>query len=240
MAVKRVRGRSAVRARPPARLNLARETLAARRGRARSIVRALARAYPDAWCALRYENPWQLVVATILSAQCTDEMVNRVTPDLFAEFPTAAVLAAAAPARVETLIKRTGFFRQKTKAILATARAVAEQHAGTVPDTLEALCHLPGVGRKTANVVLGTAFGQPAIFVDTHVRRVSGRLGLTLHDDPDKIERDLRELLPSREWTAFAHRLIHHGRRVCGARRPRCSTCPLADWCPRLGVTVAA
>ena len=236
--MKRVRGRAPARTRAPA-LNLARETLAARRGRARSIARALAQAYPDAWCALHHENPWQLVVATILSAQCTDEMVNRVTPELFGEFPTPAALAEAPPARVETLIKRTGFFRQKTKAILATARAVMERHQGIVPDKLEALCHLPGVGRKTANVVLGTAFGQPAIFVDTHVRRLSGRLGLSLHDDPDKIERDLQQLLPSREWTAFAHRLIHHGRRICVARRPRCSACPLANWCPRLGVTIS-
>lgn len=236
--MKRVRGRAAARPRPGA-LNLARETIAARRGRARSIARALARAYPDAWCALRHENPWQLIVATILSAQCTDDMVNRVTPELFGEFPTPAALAGAPPARVEALIKRTGFFRQKTKSILATARAVTEQHQGTVPDSLAALCQLPGVGRKTANVVLGTAFGQPAIFVDTHVRRLSGRLGLTLHDDPDKIERDLQQLLPPREWTTFAHRLIHHGRRICVARRPRCSACPLTRWCPRLGVTVS-
>ena len=236
--MKRVRGRTAARPRPGA-LNLARETIAARRGRARSIARALARAYPDAWCALRHENPWQLIVATILSAQCTDDMVNRVTPELFREFPTPAALAGAPPARVEALIKRTGFFRQKTKSILATARAVTEQHQGTVPDSLAALCQLPGVGRKTANVVLGTAFGQPAIFVDTHVRRLSGRLGLTLHDDPDKIERDLQQLLPPREWTTFAHRLIHHGRRICVARRPRCSACPLTRWCPRLGVTVS-
>jgi len=236
--VKRVRGRAAARPRPGA-LNLARETIAARRGRARSIARALARAYPDAWCALRHENPWQLIVATILSAQCTDDMVNRVTPELFREFPTPAALAGAPPARVEALIKRTGFFRQKTKSILATARAVTEQHQGTVPDSLAALCQLPGVGRKTANVVLGTVFGQPAIFVDTHVRRLSGRLGLTLHDDPDKIERDLQQLLPPREWTTFAHRLIHHGRRICVARRPRCSACPLTRWCPRLGVTVS-
>jgi len=234
--VKRVRGRAAARPRPGA-LNLARETIAARRGRARSIARALARAYPDAWCALRHENPWQLIVATILSAQCTDDMVNRVTPELFREFPTPAALAGAPPARVEALIKRTGFFRQKTKSILATARAVTEQHQGTVPDSLAALCQLPGVGRKTANVVLGTAFGQPAIFVDTHVRRLSGRLGLTLHDDPDKIERDLQALLPPADWTAFCHRTIHHGRRICVARKPRCTACPLLRWCPQIGVT---
>jgi endonuclease-3 len=222
------------------RLNLARETTAARRTRAAAIARALARAYPDAWCALDYQTPWQLLVATILSAQCTDAMVNRVTPELFAAFPTPAALAAAPSARVEELIKRTGFFRQKTKSIQATARAVTEEHGGTVPDDMDALRALPGIGRKTANVVLGTAFGRPAIFVDTHVRRVSGRLGLTFEDDPDKIERDLRALLPPRSWTSFAHRMIHHGRRVCVARRPRCSACPLARLCPRVGVTVAA
>ena len=234
MAVKRATGAR------PRRLNLARESTAARRVRARAIARALARAYPDAWCALHYETPWQLVVATILSAQCTDAMVNRVTPELFAAYPTPAALGAAPPARVEQLIKRTGFFRQKTKSIQATARAVAEEHGGEVPDDMEALRKLPGIGRKTANVVLGTAFGRPAIFVDTHVRRVAGRLGLTFEDDPDRIERDLRALLPPRSWTSFAHRMIHHGRQVCVARRPHCSVCPLGALCPRVGVTVAA
>jgi len=228
-------------ARPkPVALNVARETLAARATRARAIARGLARAYPDAWCALRHDSPWQLVVATILSAQCTDDMVNRVTPELFAAYPTPAALAAASAGRVEELIKRTGFFRQKTKSIQATARAVAEEHGGRVPATMEELTRLPGIGRKTANVVLGTAFGQPAIFVDTHVRRLANRLGLTVRDDPDKIEQDLRALLPPREWTAFAHRLIHHGRRICVARRPRCSVCPVARWCPRVGVTASA
>jgi endonuclease-3 len=180
------------------------------------------------------------VVATILSAQCTDAMVNQVTPTLFAELPTPAALGAAPAPRVEALIKRTGFFRQKTKAIQATARAVAEQHGGEVPATMEALTALPGIGRKTANVVLGTAFGQPAIFVDTHVRRVAGRLGLTFSDEPDTIEDDLQRLLPPRAWTIFAHRLIHHGRRICVARRPRCSICPLLAHCPQIGVTASA
>ena len=227
-------------ARRPRRLNVARENAAARKARARAIARALARAYPDARCALDYRTPWELLVATILSAQCTDAMVNRVTPALFAELPTPAALAAAPPARVEGLIKRTGFFRQKTKSIQATARAVAERHGGEVPDTMEALTELPGIGRKTANVVLGTAFGQPAIFVDTHVRRLANRLGLTFEDDPGKIERDLQVLLPPKEWTAFAHRLIHHGRRVCVARKPRCETCPLLRWCPQIGVKAPA
>ena len=228
------------RARRSGGLNVAREGEAARRKRARAIAAALARGYPDAWCALDFKTPWQLVVATILSAQCTDAMVNRVTPELFREFPTPEALAQAPTGRVEELIKRTGFFRQKTKSIQATARAVAEEHGGEVPGTMEALRTLPGVGRKTANVVLGTAFGKPAIFVDTHVRRVANRLGLTFNDDPDKIERDLQALLPPRAWTAFAHRMIHHGRQVCVARKPRCSACALAKWCPRIGVTTSA
>src|SRR6185295_11071303 len=198
------------------------------------------RTYPDARCALDHKDAWQLTVATILSAQCTDAMVNRVTPALFAELPTPADLAAAPPARVEELIKRTGFFRQKTKSIQAVARAVASQYGGEIPARMDALTALPGIGRKTANVILGTAFGQPAIFVDTHVRRLSNRLGLTVHDDPDKIERDLQQLLPPKEWTAFAHRLIHHGRQICVARKPRCSVCPVARWCPRIGVTTSA
>ena len=225
---------------PARRLNVARESTAARRTRARAIARGLAGAYPDAWCALHYRTPWELVVATILSAQCTDAMVNQVTPVLFAELPTPAALAAAPAARVETLIKRTGFFRQKTRSIQATARAVAEEHGGEVPRTMETLTALPGIGRKTANVVLGTAFGEPAIFVDTHVRRLANRLGLTVEDDPDRIERDLQALLPPKEWTAFAHRLIHHGRRICVARKPRCSVCPLLRRCPQIGVTTSA
>jgi endonuclease-3 len=237
VAVKRV---AAAKVRRAPRLNVAREGPAARRARTAAIARALAKAYPDAWCALDYRTPWELVVATILSAQCTDAMVNRVTPELFRALPDPAALAAAPAGRVEALIKPTGFFRQKTKAIQATARAVAEQHGGQVPDTMEALTALPGIGRKTANVVLGTAFGRPAIFVDTHVRRLANRLGLTVHDDPDRIERDLQALLPPRAWTAFAHRLIHHGRQICIARRPRCSACPLADHCPRIGVTASA
>ena len=225
--------------RKPPRLNVARESRADRRTRARRIARALARTYPDAWCALKHRTPWELLVATILSAQCTDAMVNQVTPALFAELPTPQALADAPAARVETLIKRTGFFRQKTKSLRATARAVVEQHDGEVPASMDALCALPGIGRKTANVVLGTAFGQPAIFVDTHVRRLSNRLGLTVEDDPTKIERDLQALLPPAEWTAFAHRLIHHGRQICVARKPRCSVCPVSAWCPRIGVTRA-
>jgi endonuclease III len=217
-------------------LNLARESRPAKRKRAAAIARALARSLPDAWCALDHHGAFELLVATILSAQCTDAMVNQVTPALFRELPTPATLATADPARVEELIKRTGFFRQKTKAIQATARALVESHGGVVPEEMERLTTLPGVGRKTANVVRGTAFGLPAIFVDTHVRRLAVRLGLTREDEPDRIEKDVQALLPPREWTRFAHRLIHHGRRVCVARRPRCSECVLAALCPRVGV----
>jgi endonuclease-3 len=167
-------------------------------------------------------------------------MVNQVTPALFAEMPTPAALADAPAARVEELVKRTGFFRQKTKSLQATARAVVEKHGGRVPETMEELTALPGIGRKTANVVLGTAFGKPAVFVDTHVRRLSNRLGLTVEDDPDRIERDVQALLPPAGWTAFCHRLIHHGRQICVARRPRCTACPLLRWCPRVGVTMSA
>jgi len=221
-------------------LNLARERLPAKRERAAKIARALARSLPDAWCALEHRNAFELLVATILSAQCTDAMVNQVTPALFRELPTPAALAAADPARVEELVKRTGFFRQKTKAIQATARALVDAHGGEVPEEMECLTTLPGVGRKTANVVRGTAFRLPAMFVDTHVRRLAIRLGLTSDDEPERIERDLQALLPPREWTRFAHRLIHHGRRVCLARRPRCSACPLAALCPRVGVKLVA
>jgi len=222
------------------RLNVAREAAPAKRKRAMALARALARTYPDADCELDYKTPWQLLVATILSAQCTDKMVNQVTPELFATYPTPADLATAPAAKVETLIKRTGFFRQKTKSIQGVAHSVAETHGGSVPEDMGALTHLPGVGRKTANVVLGTAFGHPAIFVDTHVRRLANRLGLTVSDDPVQIEKDLQSLLAPRTWTATAHRLIHHGRRVCFARKPRCSGCALRRWCPQIGVTSAA
>jgi endonuclease-3 len=217
-------------------LNVATEDEAARRTRARAIARALVRAYPDADCELDFRNPWELLVATILSAQCTDKMVNQVTPALFERYPTPDALAAAPRPAVERLIHRTGFFRQKAKSLQGVARAVATDHGGQVPDDMDVLTTLPGIGRKTANVVRGTAFGHPAIFVDTHVRRLAGRLGLTTDDRPDRIERDLQGLLPPRQWTGTAHRLIHHGRQVCGARRPRCEGCVLRRWCPQIDV----
>lgn len=212
------------------------ETAAARRTRARKIDARLADAYPDAWCALRHENAWQLLVATILSAQCTDERVNMVTPKLFARYPTPKALAAAEPTELETIIHSTGFFRQKAKSLLGVAAATAEEYGGELPQDLDVLVTLPGIGRKTANVVLGTAYGVPSIVVDTHVRRVANRLDLTREDDPTKIEMDLRDLLPPASWTHFTHRLIHHGRRVCHARKPRCEECPLTVLCPKVGV----
>ena len=237
--MKRGAAAKAVTKKPARRLNVAREAAPAKRTRAAAIARGLATTYPDADCELDYKSPWQLLVATILSAQCTDKMVNQVTPGLFAAYPTPADLAAAPAPAVETLIKRTGFFRQKTKSIQGVARAVAEDHGNQVPPDMDVLTTLPGVGRKTANVILGTAFGKPAIFVDTHVRRLSNRLGLTVSDDPVVIEQDLQKLLPPRVWTATAHRLIHHGRRVCFARKPRCSGCALLRWCPQIGVADA-
>ena len=209
-----------------------RESQLERRRRAGRIVRRLARAYPDARCALHFRNPFELLVATILSAQCTDKKVNEVTPALFAAYGTPAALAAADPAVVERMIRSTGFYRQKAHAIQEAARGVAERFGGRVPDSMEDLVSLHGVARKTANVVLGNAFGVPGLTVDTHMKRVNARLGLTSHDDPVKIERDLAALIPEREWTAYSHRVIHHGRVCCDARRPRCETCPLRAECP--------
>lgn len=213
------------------------ESATARRTRARKVDRVLADAYPDAWCALRHENGWQLLVATILSAQCTDERVNMVTPNLFGRYPTPRDLAAADPGELEEIIRTTGFFRQKGKALRGVAAAIVNEHGSELPRDLDTLVTLPGVGRKTANVVLGTAYGVPGIMVDTHVRRLANRLGFTTEDDPTKIEMDLRALLPPASWTHFSHRLIHHGRRICHARKPRCPDCPLAPWCPRIGVS---
>jgi endonuclease-3 len=202
------------------------------RRRAARIVRRLAKAYPDARCALHFRSPFELLVATILSAQCTDKRVNEVTPALFAAYRTPAALAAARPAAVEAIVRPTGFYRQKTRAIQSAARDVVERFGGKVPNTLDELVSLHGVARKTANVVLGNAFGVPGLSVDTHMKRVNARLGLTAHDDPEKIERDLMQLIPAREWTAYSQRVIHHGRVCCEARRPRCESCPLAPECP--------
>src|SRR5579862_248425 len=199
----------------------------------REIVRRLKKAYPDAKTELDFTDPWQLLVATILSAQSTDRTVNLVTPGLFARFPTPASLALANPGEVETIIKSTGFFRNKTKSIVGAAKAITERHGGVVPSTMAQLVDLPGVGRKTANVVLGNAFHtNEGVVVDTHVTRLAKRLGLTANTDAVKIEQDLMPVVPRRDWTIFSHLLIFHGRRVCFARKPNCAGCVLADICP--------
>jgi endonuclease-3 len=212
-----------------------------RKDQSRRVVRALARLYPEALCALTHSNPFELLVATILSAQCTDARVNLVTPALFARYPDPAALAAAEPSELEGLIHSTGFFRAKARSLLGMARGLVERHGGAVPADLDALTALPGVGRKTANVVMGTAFGLPSgVVVDTHVKRLSYRLGLTDSADPVAIERDLIAVVPRKEWIALSHRLILHGRAVCAARKPACERCELAAFCPRRGVAGAA
>ncbi|MDW8282342.1 MAG: endonuclease III [Myxococcales bacterium] len=209
----------------------------ARAERARAVLAALERLYPGADCALRHDNPFQLLVAVILSAQCTDERVNQVTPALFRRFPDAAALAEADLTELEALVRPTGFFRVKARNLREMARVLVRDHGGQVPPSMEALLRLPGVARKTANVVLGTAFGIPSgVVVDTHVRRLAHRLGLTTHQDPDKIEKDLVALWPQDRWIAAGHQLILHGRRVCHARRPRCEACGLSALCPKVGV----
>jgi endonuclease-3 len=208
-----------------------------KRQHARKIVRLLQQTYPDVSCALQHADAYQLVVATILSAQCTDERVNMVTPALFEKYPGPADLAAARQTDVERLIQSTGFFRNKAKSLIGMARGLVDKHKGEVPRTLDELVHLPGVGRKTANVVLGTAFGIPSgVVVDTHVERISKLLGLTTGKNAVKIEQDLMQVLPKKEWINFSHRLIHHGRRICIARRPKCPECPLLNVCPRVGL----
>ena len=205
--------------------------------RARRIVRGLAIAYADVECALRHETAFELLVATILSAQCTDQRVNQVTPPLFAKYPTAEKMARATQASVEKLIRSTGFFRAKATNIRGMSRALVAEHDGDVPRDLDSLVQLPGIGRKTANVVLGTAFGIPSgVVVDTHVKRICNLLGLTKRKNPDQIERDLIEIIPRKEWINFSHRLIHHGRRICIARRPECARCPLLKNCLRVGL----
>lgn len=205
--------------------------------RARKIARVLSFTYTDAVCALNYTNPFQLLVATILSAQCTDARVNKVTPLLFAKYPTPATLARASQEDVEAVIRSTGFFRAKATNLRGMAQKLVDDFGGVMPRTLEELASLPGVGRKTANVVLGTAFGiATGLVVDTHVRRISRLIGLTSSNDPKRIEKDLMALLPQTEWVNFSHRLIHHGRKICIARRPKCSECPLFQLCLRVGL----
>jgi len=201
------------------------------------LIRQLKKLYPEAECALHYKTPYHLLVATILSAQCTDKRVNMVTPALFKKYPSAKEMAKARPENVEKLIMSTGFYRNKTKSLLGSAKAITEKHQGKIPTTMQELHALPGVGRKTANVVLGNAFGKPdGIVVDTHVARLSYRLGLTQHKDPKKIEVDLNKLFPKKYWIEIPHWLIHHGRVICKARKPTCEKCGLLDICPRKGL----
>ncbi len=209
-----------------------RESQAKRKERALRIVEKLARAYPDAKCTLRHETPFELLIATILSAQCTDQRVNQVTADLFPKLGTPADMADAEPEQLEELVKSTGFYREKTKSIQSASRDIVEKFGGEVPRTLDELVTLRGVARKTANVVLGNCFDTPGLTIDTHMKRVNGRLGLTANEDPVKIERDLMELVPQSEWTVYSHRIIDHGRQVCDARRPLCDACALRDDCP--------
>ncbi len=193
--------------------------------------------YPDATCALENESPFELLIATILSAQCTDERVNMVTPELFRRWPTAEAMATAPIESLEKVIQSTGFFRNKAKNIKAASQGIVERHNGQVPRDMDAMIALAGVGRKTANVVLGTAYGlATGVVVDTHVARLSKRLGLTAHTDPTKIEQDLMQLLPRSEWVDFAHRMIHHGRQICTARKPKCPQCSMNSFCPKIGV----
>jgi endonuclease III len=201
--------------------------------RALEIVHRLKRMYPKAKCSLDFSNPFELLIATILSAQSTDVRVNVVTKSLFRKYPDPATMAKALQVEMERDVKQTGFFRNKAKAVIACSKAIVEKHSGEVPQTMEELTALPGVGRKTANVVLSNAFKKPVgIVVDTHVTRVSGRLGLTANVDAVKIEDDLMKLIPPKEWTAFSHRLIAHGREICVARKPRCAECGLNELCP--------
>lgn len=223
--------------RPPAARPAAPRAAEGRRALARKVLRRLAADYSEAECALEFDSPVQLLVATILSAQCTDERVNLVTKKLFADCPTAGEIAALSIAKLEKYVQSTGFFRNKAKNVKACCQALVDRYGGEVPQDLDALVALAGVGRKTANVVLGTAFGVASgVVVDTHVGRLSRRLGLTAETDAVKVERDLMAALPRKEWILFSHRMIFHGRQVCGARKPACERCSMAKFCPRVGL----
>jgi len=211
-------------------------TTTGRRRVARKIHRVLTERYPDARCELDFTTPLELLVATILSAQTTDVRVNMVTPGLFARYPTAAAYAGADRAELEEMIRSTGFFRAKSNSLISLGQRLVEEFGGEVPSRLDQLVTLPGVGRKTANVVLGNAFGVPGLTIDTHFGRLARRFGWTTHDDPVKVERDVADLFEKRDWTMLSHRLIFHGRRTCHARRPACGACPVATMCPSYGI----
>ena len=210
------------------------------KAQAKRVIQVLKQHYPQATCALVHVNPFQLAIATILSAQCTDERVNIVTKDLFKKYKTPRAFAEADIEELEQDVRSTGFYRNKAKSIKGFATAIVTEHKGEIPKDIEQLVKLPGIGRKTANVILGTGFGLPTgVVVDTHVQRLSQRLGLTEEDDPVKIERDLMEIIPQSEWIDFSHGLIWHGRQICIARKPKCSICPMNSFCPKIGVTVS-
>lgn len=213
------------------------ETIKELKSRSLRLTKKLRELYPDAFCALNFQSPLQLLIATILSAQCTDARVNMVTPKLFERFPTSFSLADANSDELESIIRSTGFYKNKAKSIIACCKALVKDHNGEVPKEMNELVLLAGVGRKTANVVLGHAFGIPGLPVDTHVGRLSYRLGLSKSKDPVKIELDLCTLVKKEEWTIFGLRLIDHGRKICASQRPKCEDCALSDLCPREGVT---
>lgn len=212
------------------------ESLLALKRRARRINKALAEKYPYAHAELDFRSPLELLVATVLSAQTTDVTVNQITPLLFAKYPDARSMAEADPAELEAIIKPTGFFRAKTRSLIALSTRLVDEYNGVVPGRLEDLVTLPGVGRKTANVVLGNAFGVPGITVDTHFGRLARRFGWTLSEDPVQIEFDVAELFEPKDWTMLSHRVVFHGRRVCHSRKPACGACPVANWCPSYGL----
>jgi len=214
----------------------AREKFEGERRRMAEIIRILKREYPEAHCYLHFKSPFQLLVATILSAQCTDDRVNKTTPALFAKFPDAESMALAKLPVIEKLIQSTGFYKNKAKSILETSKMLVEKYDGVVPRTMEELVELRGVGRKTANVILGNAYGTPGFVVDTHVGRITRRMGFTRHHDPVKLEHEVRELVPQAEWSMFSLWLIAHGRAICTARRAKCEECPLTRFCPKIGV----
>jgi len=221
---------------PRARYNESmRETIPSRKKRVQAIIRKLRKVYPDSRCALVFSSPWELLVATILSAQCTDKLVNQVTPALFRRYPDVDAFAAARAEDLEVMIRRTGFFRNKARNILGAARMIVDRFGGEVPSRMEDLVTVPGAGRKTANVVLGNAFGIPGLPVDTHMIRINRLLGLTRHQDPVKIEQDLMKLVPRQSWTSYSHGIISHGRARCVARRPDCQHCEIRSWCPSAG-----
>jgi endonuclease III len=207
-------------------------TAADKRKRAAEILKRLRKAYPDAGCELTFSNPLELAVAAILSAQCTDKRVNLVTPSLFRKYRTAADWAATPQATLENEIRSTGFFRNKARNIRALCAELAEKFGGRIPDDLDTLITLPGIGRKTANLLIATAYGKPGIVVDTHFKRLSQRLGFTSNEDPDKIEFELKAIVPEKDWTAWSHSMVFHGRRCCYARSPNCLECPISDLCP--------